>query len=523
MQRTFVFRSRRRRWFVPARVAFAASAALLLLAAACGGQSPDGGAGGDHDGAVLLPVADDPTVSFCIWFQVGSQNDPPGKEGLSYVTGHLLAEGSTQNNSYEEILVKLYPLASTYDVRVDREMTTFRGRTHVDNMEKFYALFTDAFLRPSFDEKDFERIRNDALNSIKNTLRYSSDEELGKATLYDFVFTGTSYSHPREGTVQGLESLSIDDVKAFYNQYYTTENAVVALGGGYPSELPERIQTAMDALPAGQPARAPKPRAAAINGRNVVLVSRPGADASISFGFPIDVQRGEREFYALWVANSWLGEHRNSSSHLYQVIRSARGMNYGDYSYIEAYPEGGFRQLPPQNVARRQQCFEIWIRTLPNDQAVFATRAAMRELQKLVDNGMSAEDFELTRSFLYKYVLHFAETTAQRLRYAVDDRFYGIDGSHLQRFREILPTLTHEEVNAAIQKHLQYDNMKIAIVTGDAELIKRQLASDEATPMDYESQKPDEVLEEDKEISTLALKIAEANIHVVPVDQMFEN
>ena len=62
------------------------------------------------------------------------------------------------------------------------------------------------------------------------------------------------------------------------------------------------------------------------------------------------------------------------------MIRETRGLNYGDYSYIEAYPEGGQRQMPPPNVARRQQLFEVWIRTLPNPQAHFALRAAMREL-----------------------------------------------------------------------------------------------------------------------------------------------
>ncbi len=49
--------------------------------------------------------------------------------------------------------------------------------------------------------------------------------------------------------------------------------------------------------------------------------------------------RGDEDFYPLAVANSWLGEHRNSSSHLYQVIREERGLNYGDYSYIEYFPE----------------------------------------------------------------------------------------------------------------------------------------------------------------------------------------
>ena len=47
------------------------------------------------------------------------------------------------------------------------------------------------------------------------------------------------------------------------------------------------------------------------------------------------------------IANSWLGEHRNSSSHLYQVIRETRGLNYGDYSYIECFPGGA---LPPASM-----------------------------------------------------------------------------------------------------------------------------------------------------------------------------
>jgi zinc protease len=223
------------------------------------------------------------------------------------------------------------------------------------------------------------------------------------------------------------------------------------------------------------------------------------------------------------VANSWLGEHRNSSSHLYQVIRTARGLNYGDYSYIEAYPEGGRRQKPPTNVARRQQCFEIWIRTLPNDQGLFALRAALRELDGLVRDGMTQEEFELTRSFLSKYILHFAETTFQRLGYAVDDRFYGLSEPHLETFRRTLQDLTLEEVNAAIGKHLQMQRMKIAIVTGEAETLREHMHTDAATPIEYRTPKSEAIMAEDKEIASWPLGIAADAIRVVPVEEMFEN
>ncbi|RMG44966.1 MAG: insulinase family protein [Acidobacteria bacterium] len=487
----------------------------LLVAAGCGGSER-------MDDMVLLPVPEDPTVSFDLWFAVGSLDDPPGKEGLAYVTGQLLAQGATANNSYEEILEKLYPLAASYDVRVDKEMTTLTGRVHRDKLDEYLPLLVDAFLRPAFREDDFERVRSDALNYVRNTLRYASDEELGKAALWLDVFEGTGYAHPVQGTVAGLEAISLDDVKRFYAEHFTRDNLVIGVGGGYDDAVVERLREARASLPAGRPAARPAPEPRPLEGRRVLLVSKPGADASISFGFPIDVRRGDPDFYALWVANSWLGEHRNSSSHLYQVIREARGLNYGDYSYIEAFPEGGQRTMPPTNVGRRQQLFEVWIRTLPNEQAHFALRAAVRELAHLVDHGLTEEQFELTRSFLSKYVLHFADTTAARLGYAIDDRFYGIEGSHLENFRRRLADLTLEEVNAAIRRHLQYRNLDIAIVTGDAERLAEALASDAPSPISYAAPKPPEILAEDEEIATYPLKIPRDRIRIVPVTEIFE-
>jgi zinc protease len=489
---------------------------LALVFAGCGPCSRE-------DAPVLLQVPDDPTVTFKVWFKVGSQDDPVGKEGLAFLTGQMIAEASTKNNSYEQILEKLFPMAAGYGIRVDREMTVLTGRVHKDNIAGYFELFTDAYLRPAFKREDFDRIKSDALNYLRNSLRYQRDEELGKAALYWFVFEGTGYAHPPQGTVRGLESVTLDDVKAFYEKYYSECNTVMALGGGYDEPLVRRFEgTRAELLQGGvQPKSPPAPEK--IDGYRVLLVSKPGADTSISFGFPIELVRGEREFYALWLANSWLGEHRNSSSHLYQVIREARGLNYGDYSYIEAFAEGGRRQVPPTHVGRRQQIFEVWIRTLPNDKGHFALRAAMREIKKLVDEGMSDKDFELTREFLRKYILHFAETTNRKLGYAVDDRFYGVaQEGHLARFGRILGEITLEEVNAAIAKHLQYDNVKIAIVTGEAESLRQALADDAASPISYPSPKPQAVHREDEEIANFAMPVQEAGLRVIPVEEIFE-
>jgi zinc protease len=159
---------------------------------------------------------------------------------------------------------------------------------------------------------------------------------------------------------------------------------------------------------------------------------------------------------------------------------------------------------------------------LPNAQAPFALRAALRELQLLVDNGMTREQFELTRTFLKKYSLHFAETTSTKLGYAMDDRFFGIAEGHLARFRQMMDELSLDDVNAAIKRHLQYDNLKIAVVTGDAAHLRALLASDAPTPITYATPKPDAILAEDRIIAAWPVSLPADRVRIVPVAEAFE-
>ena len=205
------------------RTVFTLAVVALALGACAGDVEPEQQqAVAQQTDTVLMSVPTEPTISFSIWFKVGSQNDPIGKEGLAFLTAQMLADASTENNPYEDILEKLYPIASNYRIRVDREMTTLTGRTHRDNIEVFSSLFTDAYLRPAFADSDFQRVKNDTINYLENALRYSSDEELAKATLNQQIYDGTRYAHPPEGTVDGLSSITLDDIRGFYRQHFTT-------------------------------------------------------------------------------------------------------------------------------------------------------------------------------------------------------------------------------------------------------------------------------------------------------------
>ena len=135
---------------------------------------------------------------------------------------------------------------------------------------------------------------------------------------------------------------------------------------------------------------------------------------------------------------------------------------------------------------------------------------------------MSQQEFGLTRAFLKNFVLNYAPTTMERLGYAIDDRFYAIKGSHLEKFRKMMDELSLKDVNAAIKKNLQYDHIDIAIVTKDAQSLKDALVNDSPSPITYKTIKPKQILDEDKEISVFPLNIKPADVTIVPVANLFE-
>ena len=468
---------------------------------------------------VELPVPTDPAVSFRIMFPVGSQNDPAGKEGLASLTASILSDGGTTQNTYDQILQKLYPMATGYGVSTDKEMTVFSGRVHKDHLSAYLDLLTQAITGPAFSEADFDRNKTNTLNYLDRTLKYSNDEAFGKQMLYDAVFAGTPYGHPEAGLPASVRSITLDDVKAFYRANYTSANVVIGIGGGFDAAVVEKLKSALGALPAQAPPPVAKSTPKTLQGLDVVLVDKETQSTAISIGFPLDVLRGSRDWYALWIANSWLGEHRNSSSHLYQVIREARGLNYGDYSYIEYFQNGWWHSFPPPNTPRRQQLFEIWIRPVQNNAAHFALRAAIRELQMLIDNGMTQEDFDLTKKFLKKYVRHYAPTTDWRLGYKLDDAFYGIP-DHLATAEKLVDEITLADVNAALKKHLQTQNMQIAMITTNAAAMKEALVTNAPSMATYATPKP-ELADEDKIISTYPLRIDASKVAIIPVDSTF--
>ncbi len=462
-----------------------------------------------------------PQLDVKLLFRVGSAHDPKGKEGLAALAASMIADAGSRSLTIAEIKQALFPMAASFEAQVDKEMTTFTARVHRDNWARFAEIALPQLEAPGFREEDLRRLKDQQTNALTFDLRTNNEEELAKERLQQLVFRGTPYAHPVLGTVAGIAAVTLEDVKDFVRRAYTRAALRVGLAGDLPSDLEPRLGRTLASLAEG-PAL---PEPAGVAGRPqkglaVDIVEKETRATAISFGHPIAVTRSHPDYPALYLARTWLGEHRSSTSHLYQRIREVRGMNYGDYAYIEAFPRGMFQFFPDPNIARRAQLFEVWIRPVLPENAVMALRIALHEVRRLVESGLTQAEFEATRDYLAKNVFVMTATQDQQLGYALDSEWYGIL-EFTSYVRGALARLTLAEVNAALRRHLSGTDLQVVMVAEDAKGLAAALLADAPSVVRYDAPKPQEILDEDRTIGALKLGLREDALTVTPVADVF--
>ncbi|MEY4595168.1 MAG: hypothetical protein RIQ47_1578 [Bacteroidota bacterium] len=491
---------------------------------------------------VSLPMPNSGKVVIRLMFRNGSVSDPQGKEGLTMLTASLLTEGSTKNYSTSALQKTMYPWAARMGSFVDKEVSIIGFECPKLYLNDFYALVKDVLLNPAFDSSDVERVRSNQKNFVDEVIRQSSDEEYGKKYLEYVLFKGTPYQHLKQGTSIGVSSITVDDIKNHYRNYFTRNNVMIGIAGDFPASFPDQLKRDISGLSDAKPVAFKPATASPINGTNVTIISKPGAlGSAISAGFPMDITRSNDSFAALMVANSWLGEHRKSYSRLYQKIREARSMNYGDYTYVEWYEGGGGNMLPPAGTPRSMNYFSIWLRPVQTAKglkgqyeelkdlrvghAPFAMHMAVREMNELINNGMSEEDFQQTRDFLRSYSKLYVEGMAKKLGYALDSRFYGRK-DWIQELDVLLGNLTREQVNAAMKKYWQTGNMQWVVVTDESEVnpLVETFKNGAASPMSYsnglKASLTQEILAEDEIVNVYPFPVN--TVTVINSDKTFQ-
>ncbi|MDZ7821292.1 MAG: pitrilysin family protein [Candidatus Marinimicrobia bacterium] len=267
-----------------------------------------------------------PLVNYELILRGGHLGDSFEKPGVAYLTASLMNEGTKQRTP-EELEEAIDFLGASIHIRSGRETILVKVNTLARNFEKTLELVEEMLLEPRWDEEQFELAKTRTVNSIK---RSRADANTVASITFNKLLYGDDhiFSIPNVGTVESVENITIDDLKAYYKKYFSPSVASFEIVGAV---RPLRVQRALQGLAGNWEAKEvelpeyelPEPRDEA----GVYFVDMPGAKQSaLRVGY-LCMERCAEDFYPATVMNYKLGGA--FASNINMMLREEKGYTYG--------------------------------------------------------------------------------------------------------------------------------------------------------------------------------------------------
>lgn len=196
---------------------------------------------------LLAPNSWNRIVSVSVMIDAGSKHDPPGREGLAYLTSQMLLAGTKEMTGPE--LADLIDAAGAEVGTVAREDFAEIHATVTDaHFEQALAVIAEALVHPTFDRAALLDEQRKAQALIEREL----DDNFSRAyrKLNDLRFGLHPYAHAPGGTQDGIASASRDDILRLYQARYAGGSTVICVVGSFdPTATLRRIEELFDAYP----------------------------------------------------------------------------------------------------------------------------------------------------------------------------------------------------------------------------------------------------------------------------------
>jgi len=185
-------------------------------------------------------------------FKGGVQNYPENKAGIEKMGFQALTECGTVNDDKNSFKNKLDKVSAQVYGNSGMDMSSLTMNCIRSDFESVWPLYADALSSPGFDSKEFERIRQDAINEIKaneSQPDYAIDKYARK-----LAFAGKNYAKDPEGTEATIKQLSVTETKAHYQSILTRSRIFfVVVGEIDKADLEKIMADLIRKIPAGKP------------------------------------------------------------------------------------------------------------------------------------------------------------------------------------------------------------------------------------------------------------------------------
>ncbi len=201
---------------------------------------------------VIVQPVDNEIVQIQTVFKGGVQNYDTSKAGIEDLAITALTECGTANDDKNSFKNKLDKVSGQIYGNAGMDFSTFSLNCIKEDLSTVWPLYKDAIAKPKFDQKEFDRIKQDAINSIKERESQPdySIHKLAKST----AFAGMNYAKDPSGTETSVKSLTAAEAKDFYKSIATKSRMLfVVVANLDKSEIEQKIHNLLTAIPDGKP------------------------------------------------------------------------------------------------------------------------------------------------------------------------------------------------------------------------------------------------------------------------------
>lgn len=183
---------------------------------------------------------DDPRFQITLLIGTGSRHEPKNLSGISHLLEHMMFRGCAKYPSFSDLSAAFESLGGEWNAATGHEYTEFYFNGTSSRIHEAVELFADFILRPALS--DLETERRIVLRELEGELNehgISTDPDFHIATK---VWPGTAMAMPIIGTPDTLNQIDINNLTAWFNKWYTPENAVICAVGGHSDDIRQVIQ-----------------------------------------------------------------------------------------------------------------------------------------------------------------------------------------------------------------------------------------------------------------------------------------
>ena len=396
---------------------------------------------------------DFPTVMILGFIKTGRIPENMERPGIRSMTESMLMRG-TDKRDYDEMLEERSFIP--YSVAIDQSWNniTFHGYSLREDADMMLEGLTGCLTRPSFPEKQIEKIRPRAISSAEDFKK--TDRMKAFYGMFEEVFEGHQYSVPHGGDPEAFRNLTREDLVSFYEKYYSPERMKIVAVGDFDSDwLAENLNRTLGSwnrksndpmLPFGRIDR--------IEGKKVIVYSNPDykqCRVDIAFNpVPGGIMDSNPDMEAIKLLEHILCGS-SLTSRMGVELRDKQGLSYGIRSNLWVREEGGYWNIRT-NTDRTK--------------VVRMIRGMFDEIRKVQENGVTAEELEKAKARKISLLSMYVRTPDDIGSIIYDQLKTGKPLDHFDRKREKIMAVTLEDVREAANRYLDTENYIIA-VSGD--------------------------------------------------------